>query len=494
MKHAAPPNVLLVFCDQLRFDAIRALGNPAIRTPSIDRLAREGTAFASAYTPSPVCVPARGCLAYGQYPWTTGCYENNFAMPTDGRPSFMQCLTEAGYRTHGVGKCHFTPDLHALRGFESRERQEEIVASVDEDDYMRFLHANGGAHITDPHGVRGEMYYVPQPAQMPARLHPTQWVGDRSVAFLSDPARGKQPWFLFSSFVHPHPPFAPPAPWHKLYRGPLMPLPKLPPDYLSLHTHVNRQQNRYKYRDQGWDLNLVRQIRAYYYGCVSFIDFQVGRMLAALEASGQLDRTLILFTADHGDHLGDYGCFGKRSFHDTCARVPLLARLPGRFAAGGRCDAPASLVDVGPTILSGAQAASDAFRTDGVDLAALAAGSLSRDAVFSQHNRGADAQYVRISSRYKLAYSAPDQREFFFDRAGDPGETRNLDGVTFVREAQDACRRALMDAMRAAGETDVLDGDRWRDGPRRTMPANPDAILSHQDHPWADQAIPGYEA
>jgi arylsulfatase A-like enzyme len=489
---ASQPNILLMFCDQLRFDAIRALGNPVIRTPNLDRLVRDGVAFTSAYTPSPVCVPARSCLAYGQYAWTTRCYDNGYSMPADGRPSFMQCLTEAGYRTHGIGKCHFTPDARALRGFESRETQEEIVDDAGRDDYLRFLHANGGEHITDPHGARGEMYYVPQPAQMPARLHPTQWIGDRSVAFLRDPGRTNQPWFLFSSFVHPHPPFAPPAPWHKLYRGPLMPLPKLPPDYLQLQTRVNRQQNRYKYRDQGMDLNLIRQLRAYYYGCVSFIDYQVGRMLDALQAAGQLDNTLILFTADHGEHLGDYGCFGKRSYHDTCSRIPMLARLPGRFAGGSRCDVPASLVDVGPSLLAAAGVACDGFRPDGVDLAGLRTGVIARDAVYSQYGTGSWGEYVQITSRHKLAFSPSDQREYFFDRVGDPGETRNLDGVAFCRPAQDTCRRELMAAMRAANETDVIDGDRWRAGTPQGIPQNPDAMLGHQDHPWANQSIPGY--
>ncbi len=117
------PNILLIFCDQLRFDTIRELGNPVIRTPNLDRLCREGTTFTSAYSPCPVSVPARASMHYGQYPMNTGCYENRDPMPEDGRPSFMQVLSDAGHRTHGVGKCHFSPDPHALRGFQTRERQ-----------------------------------------------------------------------------------------------------------------------------------------------------------------------------------------------------------------------------------------------------------------------------------------------------------------------------------------------------------------------------------
>ncbi|HEX2948660.1 MAG TPA: sulfatase-like hydrolase/transferase, partial [Armatimonadota bacterium] len=189
---ASRPNVLLILTDQQRADTIGALGNPVIRTPNLDRLCAEGTAFTSTFTPSPVCVPARCSLHYGQYPLHTGCYENDCAMPAD-RPSFVDLLSDAGYRTHGIGKCHFTPDGLALRGFQSREYQEEIVASPEQDDYLTYLHANGFAHICDPHGIRGEMYYVPQPAQMPATLHPTQWIGDRAVDFLHAQT-ASQPW------------------------------------------------------------------------------------------------------------------------------------------------------------------------------------------------------------------------------------------------------------------------------------------------------------
>jgi arylsulfatase A-like enzyme len=486
------PNVLLIFCDQLRFDAVGALGHPVLRTPNLDRLVREGAAFTSAYTTSPVCVPARCSLAYGQYAWTTKCYDNQNPMPEDGRPSLMGALTAAGYRTHGIGKCHFTPDGHALRGFESREEQEEIVGEPERDDYHRFLRANGCEHITDPHGVRGEMYYVPQPAQMPARLHPTQWVGDRSVEFLRASGRGRRPWFLFSSFVHPHPPFAPPVPWHKLYRGPLMPLPRLPPGHEALWTHVNRHQNRYKYRDQGYDLNLVRQMRAYYFACVSFIDFQVGRMLEVLERAGQADNTLIVFTSDHGEHLGDYGCFGKRSYHDTASRIPLLLRLPGSFAGGARCDAPASLADVAPTILAAATGGRGGMAADGVDLAALASGRVDRDAVFCQYSTGVWGEYTMVTRRHKFVYSAPDGREFLFDRIADPQETRSQDGLVFCRTEQNACRARLVAALRAAAETEVLDGERWKAHPAARMPANPDAGLLRQDHPWAQERIPGY--
>ena len=487
---AEQPNVLLFFTDQQRFDTIHALNNPVIKTPNLDRLCREGTAFTSAYSPSPVCVPARCSLHYGQYPMNTGCYDNNFPMPED-RPSFMDVLAGAGYRTHGIGKCHFTPDGNALRGFQSREMQEENQPKGS-DDFMRFVAASGFEHVQEPHGVRGEMYYVPQVSMMPAEKHSTHWIGDRTVAFVEEQAEADKPWMLFSSFIHPHPPFSPPTPWHKLYRAGMMPLPKVPQDAESLHTYINRNQNRYKYRDQGIDNNLMRNIKAHYYACISFIDYQVGRVLDALERTGQLDNTLILFTSDHGEHLGDYNCFGKRSMHDSCARVPMIVRQPGRFEAGKVCDAPVSLVDVAPTILHGALGVTDDMQTDGEDLASVAEGSCRRDGVYSQFNREGQAIYTTITPEWKYAYSAGDDREYLFDRVCDPLETRNRAGLVFTREPLEAMRKQTMDFLKSGGETVGIEDGNWRKYPNRDVSTDPDTGLLIQDPRGFEMDLPGY--
>ncbi|MBC8234448.1 sulfatase-like hydrolase/transferase, partial [bacterium] len=179
------PNILLIFTDQQRADTIHAAGNPVIKTPNLDRIAREGVLFSSAYTASPVCVSARCSLIFGQYPHNTGCADNGHRMPED-RPTFMQVLSESGYRAHGIGKMHFNPNPQGLRGFQTREHQAEMRGRVEDDDYLKFLHANGCEHVYDPFGVRGEMYYIPQPAQMPAKFHGTNWVGDRAVQFINE--------------------------------------------------------------------------------------------------------------------------------------------------------------------------------------------------------------------------------------------------------------------------------------------------------------------
>jgi arylsulfatase len=486
------PNVLLLFTDQQRADAVGVDGNPIIKTPHLDRIAREGVLFSSAYTASPVCVSARCSLIYGQYCHNTGCYDNGYNMPTD-RPSLMQILTEAGYRTHGIGKMHFCPDRDGLRGFQTRLRQEELRTRVEDDDYLRFLHASGFEHVYDPYGQRGEMYYIPQPAQMPARLHGTQWVGDRAVEFIRD-AKKDRPFFLWVSFIHPHPPFTPPTPWNKLYRAALMPLPKVPQQSEQWHTWWNRLQNRYKYRDNGIDNNLLRCMKAYYWACVSFIDFQVGRILAALEEGAMLDDTLIIHTSDHGEMLGDYDCFGKRTMLDPAARIPMLARFPARLKAGVRCDSPVSIVDVMPTILAAAGLRAPEGQCDGVDLAEVASGSHADRTVYSQLGERARGLYMACNRRWKYIYSSADRREYLIDRITDAAETRNRAGVSLCDAALKEMRSGLIGCLRSEGYEEPLDGDTWKHYPQPEISPNPDAGLLIQDAAWSQphQRIPGY--
>ncbi len=489
----ARPNILLLFTDMQRFDTIAALGNPVIKTPNLDRLVREGTSFTSAYSPSPVCVPARWCMHYGQYPRKSGLYTNG-GMPEDNGASLPAILGATGYRTAAIGKCHFTPDRQAMRGFDSRLSQEECCSDPEKDDYCRWLKHNGYDY-DEPHGTRGEMYYTPQVSLHTEADHPTTWIGDRSLDFIRDNAAADQPWFLFSSFIHPHPPLAPPKPWHKLYRSPLMPLPNVPRDSEALHMWINRHQNRYKFRDQGIDANLVRTIKAYYYATISYVDFQIGRILDTLEQSGQLDSTLIVFSSDHGELLGDYNCFGKRSMHDASSRIPMIVRGPG-FAGDVRCHTPVSLVDLLPTMASAAGLQPP--ESDGVDLAAVANGATDRQVVFSQFGKAEKAIYMCVSREWKYVYSAGDRTEFLFDRLGDPAETRNKAGLPMLASAKQAMKTALLDYLHREMASDAVEETAgkldWRQYSRLDMSYldDPDAGLLIQDHDAVVLDRPGY--
>ena len=515
------PNVLLLFTDQQRADTISALGNPYLQTPTLDGLVREGVSFTSAYTPSPVCIAARCSMLLGQWAHQTGCAENS-PMPQE-RTSLMELLQGAGYQTHGIGKMHFAPDGQKLWGFDSRDCSEEGGMRPG-DDFCDTIRAAGYDHIQDPNGVRSEWYYVPQPSQLPARLHHTQWVGDRSLEFLRRRDRDR-PFFLWSSFIKPHPPFESPVPWNRLYKPIEMPFPHTPPGCETLLTYWNRVQNRYKYKDQGLDGNLVRLTKCAYYAAISFVDYQVGRILGALREAGELDNTLVIFTRAHGELLGDFGSWGKRTMLDAAARIPLLVRYPERFAMGERCGEPASLVDVLPTCLGAAGTEPCATASSsrkalspgplgmgtepppterppaeaqspiaGVDLARLARGEAKRDGVVSQYQEGGLGLYALVTREWKYVYSVPDDREWLFRRAEGQPEVRSLAGNPAYLGTLAQMRGRLQEWFRRDGYEMPLDGDGWRKFPRQDVPEDPDAGQLFQEGGSVDGLFPeGYE-
>ncbi|CAA6679211.1 MULTISPECIES: sulfatase [unclassified Lentimonas] len=481
------PNILFLFTDQLRFDAIAAHGNPMIKTPNIDRLVREGTSFSHAYTPSPVCVPARCSLVTGQPAHVTGVVDNT-AMPFE-RSTFMQRLTESGYRTHGVGKMHFDPDYKNLWGFQTRDISEEGKSDTD---YALYLKEEGYGHIDNLLGLRSEYYYIPQPSQLPDVHHETTWVADRSIEFLKQ-HDGEQPFFLWSSFIKPHPPFESPNPWHLLYRAFEMDEPFRPDDMESFHCLWNKIQNRYKYKDGGYDKQLFRTMRAAYYGCVSHIDYQVGRILDAL--GDAIDDTLIVFSADHGEMLGDYGCVGKRCMLEPSARIPMIARQPGRFAAGATCEAPASLIDIGTTFLSAAGGDFEDAHTTSQDLSDVAQGSVSREVVISQFSDKQWGLYLVTDGEWKYIYSAGDAQEWLFDlREGV--ETVNRAEHPDCAAIQSRLKAALFGQFAADGYFDPIEAGDWRPYACTTLPKDPDYGLLLQDAEVLQQRVnelgPGY--
>lgn len=476
------PNILLIFTDQQRSDTIHALGNEVIETPNMDRLCREGVAFERAFSPSPVCVPGRCSMYYGLYPFHTGCTDNGDPMPQN-IPSMMDLLKESGYRTYGIGKMHFTPDSQALRGFQTRLRQEGGAQRLEDDDFLLYLARKGYDHVYDPHGQRSEMYYIPQLSQLPQRDHPTQWIGDRSVDFLKN-HDFSQPFFLMTSFFHPHPPFTPPTPWNKVYRAKDMPHAHVPDNYEDCLVYVNRYQNRYKYRDQGVDRNLIRTQKAFYYSCISFIDYQIGRILEQLEKSGQLDNTLIILTSDHGEMLGDYNCFGKRCMLNPSAQIPMIVRYPSRAPANVRCSRPVSLVDVMPTTLDAAGIDADDVELDGESLFRVASGEAQRDYVYSQYQRGSLGLYMIASEDKKYIYSAPDDKEFLFDHAKDPGETRDFMSLGECPEAL-PLKKELLNLLHCSEQHMAVDENGWRKYPLQEMPVDPNEGLLFQDHAFS---------
>lgn len=449
-------NVILFFTDQQRYDTIAALGNSVIKTPALDRLVKSGVSYTHAYTPSPVCVPARLSMLTGKYAHETGCTVND-TMP-DGHKSIMHILKDNGYETHGVGKMHFTFKNDEFFGFDSRDISEEI-GDGSPDDFRDYLDENGYSHVKDKHGVRGEMYYIPQPSQLPHEHHNNTWVANKTIKFLKNRDQEK-PFFLMSSFIKPHPPFEAPVPFNKLYRMYDMPLPKFSDNDEDLYTYFNVKQNRYKGRDKGTDLNLLRTMKAYYYATISHVDYNLGRILDYLEENNLMDDTLIIFTSDHGEMLGDYNCFGKRCFYDSAARIPMIMKVPGE-KGNITCSHNASLIDILPTVLEYASIKTDQ-ETKGISLFDLPNEEYSKRVVLSQYGSDELGNYMIKKGNKKYIYSVPDEKEWYFDHDVDETECKNLATEPKYMDSIKELKSLLITQLKNDGLTDIIDGSEFK--------------------------------
>ncbi|MEM9157569.1 MAG: sulfatase-like hydrolase/transferase [Verrucomicrobiota bacterium] len=479
------PNILFILTDQFRSDCIAALGNDTIKTPNLDRLVRQGTTFTNCYTPSPVCCPARRSLTCGQPPHITGCVDNVEA--TEASPSFMEELADEGYQTHGIGKMHFSQDVGDW-GFQSRDVSEELEEHSDGDDYRDFLVENGYEHVLDPHGLRSEFYYLPQPSQLPTELHNTHWVADKSIAFLENRDRSK-PFFLWSSFIKPHPPFESPNPWGRLYRMHEMDFPLAPNEGESHWTFWNRAQNRFKYAEGFADnRNLSRIIKAAYYGTISFIDYNIGRILDSL--GSEIENTVVIFSSDHGELLGDFGCYGKRSMLNASVKVPLIASLPGTFPEKYLCNAPTSLLDLFPTFQSLSGSSLEGPSCEGKSLLESLESESDDRIVFSQFSQSQYGLYMAASKRWKYIYSAADNKQWLFDLVNDPNELIDLSEVQEFATQLETMKSACIQRFRSDEYYPPIDGNDWRRYPKTELPVDTsDDGLLFQDPPGLDRNI-----
>jgi len=350
------PNVLFVMCDQLRADCIAAAGNSHIYTPNFDRLVRRGVSFSNAYSTCPVCIPARYTIRTGCEPPTTGVYLNGAADVVPGQAETMEgrCgpylarrMSSLGYRTFGVGKFHTIPWNEEL-GYEVHLHSEELYGNQQQrmaDSYASFIAREHPEYdwVEALMGERTEMYYMPQISPFPAELTVERWAADRAVEQLGH--SDDRPYFGLVSFIGPHPPFAPPLPFNRMYDPDRMPGPvkgKLEVD------HMDEQipwMNRIIWAEDINDPH-ARVLKARYYGEISYIDDCLGRILDAVEARPDADDTLICFFADHGDHMGDHHAWQKESFFEAACRVPFLLSWPGRLPADARREELVCLTDL----------------------------------------------------------------------------------------------------------------------------------------------------
>jgi len=414
-----PANVLVIMSDEHNPKFMRCAGHPFIRTPNLDRLAARGTRYCSAYTTSPICVPARAAFATGKYIHQTGYWDNQDAYE-GSVPSWHHALRERGHEVASIGKLHFRGlpgDDHGL--------SDEVVP-------MHIYQGRGDIKmlIRDPPQIRNAGIKLAKTAR-PGESSYTVYDRDiaaRAQVWLHEAARRRpeKPWVLFVSFVLPHFPLtAPPEHYYEYWLRDL-PTPKLyakteRPD----HPYV-RDYADISHYDHGFDgPEAVKRAIAGYCGLVSAMDENVGKVLDALEKSGLAGETRVLYTSDHGDNVGARGLWGKSTMYEESAGVPLI--LAGdRIPAGDLVRAPASHVDVYRFVLEATGIHDPALLQDrpGERLLDLPSG---RAVLSEYHTLGArSAVFMLREARYKYVHYVEGYPPQLFDLEQDPEELSDL--------------------------------------------------------------------
>ncbi len=414
---AAPgaPNILLIMADELVATLTGAYGHPVVRTPNLDALVRRGVRFDAAYSPSPLCAPARACLVSGQYTSTNRVYDNAALFAAD-IPSVGHYLTNAGYDCVLSGKMHFVgPDqLHGFR----RRLTTDIYAeefnmldnrspwalardpaafspergrgrhagnyvgsnvhvgrwhhhlSYDEETHFRaleYLRAQGAVK-----GMAERRWGRPTPAARPGAGQRGGAGPDGEQSQLGQSPLGAEegaaerqhasgaggrpaPWFLCVSYHHPHEPFWPPQDVWDLYEGEEIALPHFPEDLESRYSAMDRWLNANHgvrhFQEELRSPESLYRVRRAYYALITYIDRKVGELIATLQEHNLWEDTVVVFSSDHGDMLCEKGMVQKRIFYDPSSRVPLIARFPGDAHAGTVVRQPVNLIDLLPTFL-----------------------------------------------------------------------------------------------------------------------------------------------
>jgi choline-sulfatase len=480
---SSKPNILLLMADQFRGDALGCDGNAVSHTPNLNHLAQEGVGFRCAYSSTPTCTPARAALLTGMSPWNHGLL--GYGKVADRYPvELPRLLKKAGYFTAVIGKCHYTPQRN-VHGFDEALLDESgREESIDfRSDYRSWFLSVAPQANPDKTGI-GWNDYRAAPYALPEELHPTTWTAHTAAQFLRDYQR-PQPFFLKVSFERPHSPYDPPARWWKHYENADLPkaqvgtwaqryAPRSGPGYEIWHGNLGAEQ--------------VRSSRQGYYGSVSHVDEQIGRVIEALEKRGWLEETLILFVADHGDMTGDQNLWRKSYAYEPSARIPLLMRWPKGLLSADRGvvrEQPVEIRDLLPTFLDAAQA----LRPEKIDgrslLDLLRPNSTWREYIDLEH----DLCYSPLNhwnaltdGRMKYIFHARDGEEQLFDLRQDPHELKSLASETAYSSELSQWRERLITHLSIRGERFVKNGK---------LALRPESYLYSPNYPQAQSNARG---
>lgn len=433
------PNIILIITDQQRYDTINALGYSYMDSPNLDRLVNEGVSFDNCHITAPSCAPARASLFTGYYPHVTGIMRNGDLW----RHSWVEDLADSGYYCVNIGKMHSKPFETPL-GFHERFVVENKDRYLQGREYMdqwdKALESRGLVKQQRVLYRKREDYKERMGAfswDLPPETQSDNFVGGLTCSWLRN-RPVKQPLFLQIGFPGPHPPYDPTPEAAAEYIDRELPLPEVtkadldgqPPPFKQLRQHNTQvDHDSIVHLLEPSRLQLQR-LRAYYAANVSMIDQQVGQIMETLEAQGYLENSIVIFTSDHGDCLGDHGHIQKWTMYDIITRVPTIFWAPGRFEGGRRINELCQWMDIGSTILelAGVQPA-ESVQAQSLLPALQGEAWRGRELVFAEHP--ADTVYegplmtmVR-SERYKLVHFLGQDYGQLFDLEADPGEERN---------------------------------------------------------------------
>ncbi len=439
------PNILVIMSDEHDKGVLGCYGDPVVRTPNLDRLATEGVTFDTAYTTSPLCVPARLSFTAGKYISRCGAWSNDCWLPSDDYPSLPRILNAAGYESLLGGKQHY--DATRRYGFA------DLYPSK-----RNMCHKTGRGERREADDTR-------------ARFDSWQWrssqfrVGDDSFILANDrevtrrcgeflrTRRREEPFFLFAGYLAPHFPLIVPDAYYQRYRD-RVPMPAVPEGFLN-GLPRNYQHLRYGFGLTETEDAVVRRGRELYWGLTDWLDDQVGMLMDSLNESEVADNTVVIYTSDHGENKGDHGLWWKNTMYEHSAGVPLIVRWPQRWAGGQRRAQACSFVDLVQTIaaIAGTETPED---WDGESMLDWLDDPDApwRDLAVSEyyaHNISSGFAMLR-AGRYKYVYHTPAdethpaERELY-DMEDDPGEFTNLAALPEHRTRLRTMHRALIEEL-----------------------------------------------
>ena len=414
------PNVLIIQCDQQRYDCLGYTGNPVVKTPNIDRLAAQGMQFSRAYTPIPTSCPARQCLLSGQWPeHDGGLWNYDITLPVRlfEADTWTEHLQKEGYRMGYVGKWHVHPTKTPLDfGFDDY---------VNEAQYTRWLSQQGEKPRRVNTGKTAMMGGYDSLAKESASVH---WFVRRAIELIRSYEKEGKPWHLRLDYVEPHLPCYPVKEFYDKYASVLIPRWPNFPDRFENKPYIQQQQIlNWGLEDYTWE-DWERYMRSYY-AVVEQVDDAIGILIRELEKEGLTDRTMIVYTADHGDAAGSHGMLDKHYvMYEEEVHVPLIVRWDGVVQPGSRSDAfVCQMLDLAATV---PEVTGFEFPTAGSSLLPLLTGkpdTACRDYAFSNYNGQQFGLYVQRmvrDKRYKYVWNPTDTDEFY-DLEKDPYEMTN---------------------------------------------------------------------